>query len=150
VAVVLPNFSSRRLPPRGGVAQRTEPAIGLRLLSLQQVIEPREELEFEYCIRRVEPEQIDRLEVSVIWYTEGKGTEDIGVHLFQTFSPEQLKSAGCEHPQVVNTQLPASPLSYEGRLFKIRWCCRIRLFLTDGREISTEQPFYLGQLTNEV
>ncbi len=33
---------------------------------------------------------------------------------------------------------------------KIRWCVRLRLFLKGGREISAEQPFYLGHVTREV
>ncbi|GAB5403769.1 MAG: hypothetical protein Aurels2KO_20000 [Aureliella sp.] len=150
MAVVLPNFSSRRLSPRRGVAKRTEPAIGLRFLGLQNALEPNELLEFEYCVRRVTPEQVDRLELSVIWFTEGKGTEDIGVHLFQTLSSDDLCTHGCEEPRRISTLMPATPLSYEGQLFKIRWCVRIRLFLKNGREITTEQPFYLGNLTVEV
>ncbi len=150
MAVVLPNFSSRRLSPRRGVAERAEPAIGLRFLNLQNALEPNDLLELEYCIRRVTPDQVDRLELSVIWFTEGKSTEDIGVHLFQTLSPEDLCEQGCDEPRHLSTLMPTTPLSYEGQLFKIRWCVRIRLFLKNGREITTEQPFYLGNLTVEV
>lgn len=150
MAVVLPNFSSRRISTRRGVAQSAEPAIGLRFLGLQNALEPKETLEFEYCVRSVKAEDVDRVELSVVWFTEGKGTEDIGVHLFETLSPEQLCQQGCDSPRRVSTVMPTTPLSYEGRLFKIRWCVRIRLFLNNGREITTEQPFYLGNLTVEV
>lgn len=150
MAVVLSNFSSRRLPVRRSVAHRSEPAIGLRFLTLQTVLEPQELLEFEYCIKRVDIKQVDHLELSVLWFTEGKGSEDIGVHLFENVSGEELAQRSFESPRIVQTLLPASPLSYEGSLFKIRWCVRLRLFLNDGREITTEQPFYLGHLTVEV
>lgn len=150
MAVVLPKFSGRRVSPRLKIAYRTEPAIGLKLLSLQQALEPRELLEFEYCVKRVTAEQIDRLEVSVAWYTEGKGSEDIGVHFFESHAGDELGPHFLSEPQLASTVLPANPLSYEGRLFKIRWCVRLRLFLNNGREISAEQPFYLGQMTREI
>ena len=93
---------------------------------------------------------IDHLEVSVVWFTEGKGSEDIGVHLFENLGQEELSDMVLDSPHRVETELPQAPLSYEGQLFKIRWCVRLRLFLTDGREITAEQPFYLGHLTVEV
>ncbi len=150
MAVVLPSFSSRRVSAKRGLALRAEPAIGLRLLSLQNAIEPCESLELEYCVKRVSLEQIDRLELSIVWFTEGKGTEDIGVHHFESFTPEEISPDGLGQPVRLSTTLPAGPLSYEGKLFQIRWCVRLRLFLTNGREITNEQPFYLGHITKEV
>ena len=150
MANVLPKFSSRRLPQRRTLVGRTEPALGLRVLSLQHALEPGEILEFEYCIQRVSAELIDRLEVSVAWFTEGKGSEDIGVHCFESLSRSDLSRGALSEPRQCVTTLPATPLSFEGRLFKIRWCIRLRLFLSNGREISAEQPFYLGHLTAEV
>ncbi len=150
MAVVLPSFSSRRVSSKRGLALRAEPAIGLRFLTLQTAMEPGELLELEYCIKRVAADLIDRLEVSVVWFTEGKGTEDIGVHLFQNIPGAELGAAGVDQPRRIVSELPASPLSYEGKLFKIRWCVRLRLYLKDGREITSEQPFYLGHLTAEV
>ena len=150
MAIVLPKFSSRRVSPRRSIAGRTEPALGLRLRTLQQALEPGENLEFEYCIQRVSAELIDRLELSVAWYTEGKGSEDIGVHFFQSLSRSELSKLPLAEPHQVETVLPANPLSYDGRLFKIRWCIRLRLFLSDGRSVTAEHPFYLGHLTLEV
>lgn len=120
------------------------------MLALQFALEPGEQLEFEYAINRVEPELVDKLEVSVMWYTEGKGSEDIGVHLFQQVGREALTAIALNQPRRLSCQLPASPLSFEGRLLKIRWCVRLRLFLTDGRELSADKQFYLGHLTKEV
>lgn len=150
MAIVLPKLSGRRLSVTRRLTTRTEPALGLRLLSLQPCLEPQELLEFEYCLKRVTSEMIDRLEVSVIWYTEGKGSEDIGVHYFESVTSEQLTYACLEEPRRVATILPPNPLSYEGRLLKIRWCVRLRLYLLDGREMRAEQPFYLGHLTLEI
>ena len=149
MARVLPKFPSRRLSAKRRVA-RTEPALGLRFLGLQPRFEPKELLEFEFRVQRVTLAEVDRLEISVMWYTEGKGTEDFGVHFFQSLSGDELASVIDGRPHPIVTTLPASPLSYEGRLLNIRWCTRLRLYLNDGREISAERPFYLGNLTVEV
>ena len=44
------------------------------------------------------------------------------------------------------TTLPASPLSYDGEIVKIRWCVRVRAFLRRGKEVFFEQPFQLGDI----
>lgn len=150
MAIVLPKFSRLGAPTRERSTRRSEPAIGLRLLSLHPGHEPGDVLEFEFSIHRVAPESIDGLEASVLWVTEGKGSGDIGVHFFERISGVELTSRSLQEPRVLTTRLPDCPLSYEGRLMKIRWCVRLRLFLTDGREISAEQPFYLGHVTREV
>ncbi len=150
MAIVLPKLPSRRLSTRRSLTVRTEPAVGLRLLALQPRLEPCETLDFEYCLKRVTADMVDRLEVSVMWCTEGKGSEDLGVHLFESVTREQLAAQPLVQSRRVSTLLPAYPLSYEGRMMKIRWCVRLRLYLSDGREITAEQPFYLGHLTVEV
>jgi hypothetical protein len=122
----------------------------LRLLSLQPGLEPGETLEFEYAMNRVEPRLVDHLEVSVMWYTEGKGSEDIGIHLFQRIGSEALTAVPLDQPRRITCLLPASPLSFEGRLLKIRWCVRLRLFLNEGRELTTDKQFYLGHLTRDL
>jgi hypothetical protein len=117
---------------------------------LQPRLEPKELLEFEYRVQRVQAEDVDRLEISVMWYTEGKGTEDFGVHLFESFSGDNLPAVLTGEPHLIVTTLPAAPLSYEGRLLNVRWCVRLRLYMKEGRTVSAEKPFYLGPLTREV
>lgn len=101
-------------------------------------------------IRQVPVERIEGVEVSVMWYTEGKGDEDLHVHHFERFSGDQLRAAelGMElgplgEQQRIECRLPPTPLSYHGRLIRIRWCIRLRLFLDDGRSVVAEQPFHL-------
>ena len=113
-------------------------------------MEPGDTLDFEFSIHRVPVESIEGLEASVLWTTEGKGSEDIGVHFFERLSGSQLSAGSLQIPHLMSTRLPLCPLSYEGRLMKIRWRVRLRLFLKGGREISAEQPFYLGHVTREV
>lgn len=150
MADVLPKFPRRRLPTRRTVAGRIEPALGLRLNTLQPALLPGDLLEFEYCIQRISSQMIDRLEVSVVWYTEGKGSEDIGVHYFESHSRSELIKLPLSQPRRVQATLPMTPLSFEGRLFRIRWCVRLRLFLADGREKLAEQRFYLGGATRDI
>lgn len=150
MANVLQKFSNRRTSTTRPATRRSEPNLGLRLLSLQPGLEPGDSLEFEYAVNRVEPQLVESLEISVMWYTEGKGSEDIGVHLFQKIDHEALTATPLDFPRRLSCQLPASPLSFEGRLLKIRWCVRLRLFLIDGRKLTADKRFYLGHLTKEL
>jgi hypothetical protein len=122
--------------------------IGLRLCQPQGCYLPSMEFQCRWHVERISLDQVDRLEASVLWYTEGKGETDLGVAAFQRLDRDAvLRASGRGFLQ---TQLPASPLSYEGRLLRVRWCVRLRLFLLDGREIVAQQPFYLGALTRDV
>src|SRR5689334_22881768 len=98
----------------------------------------------ECMVEAADPRQVRSLEISVLWYTLGKGEEDLSVHYF-------LRDTGDEHgvldlnvPRRFETTLPNSPLSYDGVIVKICWCVRARLFLRGGREVVDEQPFQLG------
>jgi len=122
----------------------------IRLLGLQPTYMSQDVLEFEYRIANIQQNTISAVEVSVVWLTEGKGTEDLGVHFFQRLTGNSLAASDWSIPQKVQVPLPDSPLSYEGRLLKISWCVRVRFYLNDGTELVAQQPFYLGTVTHEV
>lgn len=122
----------------------------IRLLGLQPMYMPHDLLEFEYRVSNVDQNAISAVEASVVWLTEGKGTEDLGVHSFQRLTGNALVATDWSIPQKVQVPLPDSPLSYEGRLVKISWCVRVRFYLDDGTELVAQQPFYLGTVTREV
>jgi len=122
----------------------------IRLLGLQPTYMPHDQLDFEYRVSNVPQNAIAAVEVSVVWLTEGKGTEDLGVHFFQRLTGASLAATDWSVPQQVGVPLPDSPLSYEGRLLKISWCVRVRFYLNDGTELVAQQPFYLGTITREV
>ncbi|XZE54447.1 hypothetical protein SH139x_000412 [Planctomycetaceae bacterium SH139] len=82
----------------------------------------------------------------MLWYTEGKGDEDFAIHFFHRWSAARLSQLNLALPQTFATDLPASPLSYEGHLLRIRWCIRLRLFLAVGKEIVAEQPLRMSTL----
>lgn len=122
----------------------------IRLLGLQPTYMPGETLEFDYRVTNVAHTAISAVEVSVVWLTEGKGSEDMGVHFFQRLTGNSLAATDWSIPQKVTAPLPDSPLSYEGKLVKISWCVRVRFYLNDGTELVAQQPFYLGTITREV
>lgn len=93
----------------------------------------------------VHPDKVNSVEMSILWYTEGKGDEDCGVHYFEEHT------IGGHPPQRVawrpfSTKLPNSPLSYDGPLIKIRWCVRVRVFLETGKDVVGEKHFRLGKV----
>jgi hypothetical protein len=100
----------------------------------------------EYFVKNFEASKISAIETSVIWLTEGKGEEDIGVHYFERRLHRSLASDTFKHTQRLSTVLPASPLSYEGEILKIRWCVRVRLYLDEGQQITEDKYFRLGNV----
>jgi hypothetical protein len=88
--------------------------------------------------------QAEGLEASVMWYTEGKGDEDLHVHHFQRWNDAQLQQLDLRHALPLRCELPQTPLSYEGTLVRIRWCVRLRMFCRSGREIVVQAPFQLS------
>lgn len=101
------------------------------------------QLSARWRISRVPLERVQCMEISVLWHTEGKGDEDLQVHHFQRLEGDRLRRVGLGTDQSLRCRLPGTPLSYCGRLIRIRWCIRLRLFMSDGREIVAEQPFHL-------
>ena len=121
-----------------------EPLISLQILNTKRTYHPGDVLECEYQIDAVEPGQVQAVEASVLWYTEGKGDEDLGVHFFQRRVRSDASEKDLRQLHGFCTVLPNSPLSYAGKLVKVRWCARVRVFLRKGREVLFEQPFTLG------
>ncbi|MCG8650408.1 MAG: hypothetical protein MI861_11285 [Pirellulales bacterium] len=97
----------------------------------------------KWRISRVPLDEVQGVEVSVLWHTEGKGDEDLHVHHFHRLVENQIRRAGLADEQSLHCDLPLTPLSYHGRLISVRWCIRLRLFVSGGREIVAEQPFHL-------
>lgn len=106
-------------------------------------------LHASWRVGRIEQSELESVEVTILWSTDGKGDEDIGVHHFERFQSDQWTTHPPSQPRELQCRLPAAPLSYTGRLICIQWCIRVRAFLTDGREIVTEQPFYVVAAPNE-
>lgn len=80
-------------------------------------------------------------ELSLVWYTTGKGEENLAVHAFQRHTiADRVLPCSLE----LTTTLPQSPLSYAGRIVKVCWAVRVRLFLPGGKQLLFESPLQLG------
>jgi len=121
-------------------------AVTIRLDGNGRVYQPGETLSGEYLLESVPPEGVKAIEVSVLWYSEGKGDEDFAVHEFWRSDVEEGDVIHAGRPEPFNTILPRSPLSYEGMILKLRWCVRVRVFPNRGKEIVGQKTFRLGEV----
>ena len=133
---------------QAGVSQ-SFPAPTLRFLlqfdRASRIYEPLESITVRYEVAGAGAASMRAMERSILWYTEGKGEEDIGVHFFERITnapdlPEVLPQG------FFSNRLPASPLSYEGVIVKVRWCVRLRVFFEAGRDFVSEHVFSLGRI----
>lgn len=123
----------------------SEPAVIVRLEGNGRAYQPGRELAGRWWVEGLRPEDVVSVELSVLWYTEGKGDQDLAVHHFERFDAEQ-EPFDPRRPAHFRCRLPASPLSYDGQLVKIHWCVRVRVFVAHGKELFAEQRFRLGTI----
>ncbi len=115
-------------------------------LDKERLYSPGDFLICEYQIDLPSEIQIKVLETSVLWSTEGKGEQDIGVHFFER--KKSLPSANYLKIQKLSTVLPATPLSYHGRILRVDWFVRVKIFLSNGKTVTENRRFQLGQGCN--
>jgi hypothetical protein len=137
-------------PPTGSIGNQTESALIAPTLEVGfedgvDHFQPGDFLRCEYTVNVLPEHEIQAIETSVIWMTEGKGDTDIGVHHFERRQKQALTPDTFKHPQRISTVMPASPLTYEGNILKIRWCIRVRLFLPDANQVTHDCFFSLGE-----
>jgi len=123
-----------------------EPLFSIVLDKLQRVYQPGEALRGEYQIDAIDPSDLRAVELSVLWYSEGKGEEDLAVHYFERLTAENDEPPTLHELHRFEVTLPNSPLSYEGVFIKIRWCVRLRVFLRQGKDFVSERDFQLGEV----
>ncbi|MCA9177933.1 MAG: hypothetical protein KDB14_25895 [Planctomycetales bacterium] len=116
-------------------------SVELELLAPQATYHPGDEIRFRYRVQIAEEDSVSAVEVSVLWHTEGKGDEDLGVHFFERRTPDSTENVS--GPATLTVVLPNTPLSYDGRIVKIRWYVRVRAFPRKGRSFYQEAPFRL-------
>lgn len=107
--------------------------------------EPGDVLECRYRIVDPGDLQFHSLEASVLWYTEGKGEEDLLVNRFERRVASSTRGELLQE-QVIRATLPNSPLSYEGVIVKLIWCVRIKAFAPKGKRILQDRVFRLGSI----
>jgi len=122
-----------------------QPDVRIVLNKRRPIYEPGELLGFEFRVNDFALGDPTAVEVSIVWYTEGKGDEDLAVHFFDRVE-RGAGQADFHRPHGYTVSLPNAPLSYDGAIVKIRWCVRVRVFLGRGRDFVTEEPFRLGHV----
>jgi hypothetical protein len=122
-----------------------EPLISIQIQGNRPYFQPGEVMECDYQIDAVAPEELVAVETSLLWYTEGKGGEDLGVHYFERRVPSDA-DGDLRQWRRFQSVLPNSPLSYNGAIIRIRWCVRVRVMLRHGKQYYSEQAFRLGRI----
>lgn len=122
------------------------PTIRVSFVEPRTLYWPGETLACRYQIEAADNSDLQAVEASVMWQTEGKGEEDLAVHAFQRRVANDPPDGDLRRASQIETVLPNSPLSYSGVILKIRWRVRIRVFFGKGREITTDLPFKLGDV----
>jgi hypothetical protein len=122
------------------------PTIQLTLDSPTAHYRPGDRLAGRFLAHPTQPGAARAAELSVLWYTAGKGDEDMSVHYFERIVDEPTRPLDLRVPHRFVTDLPASPLSYDGQIVKVCWCVRLRLFFSQGQESMIELPFQLGNV----
>ncbi len=123
-----------------------KPLISLQLSDARREFEPGDELECRYQVDAVDPRDVQAVEVSVLWRTEGKGEEDMAVHFFRRRVPADVPESDLCALDSFRTILPNSPLSYDGAIVKLLWCVRARVFVKGGKDAHAELRFRLGRV----
>jgi hypothetical protein len=122
-----------------------EPLISIQIQGDRPCFQPGETIQCDYQIDAVPMDEIAAVEASVLWYTEGKGGEDMGVHYFERRLPADA-DGDLRQWRRFQVVLPNSPLTYDGSMIKVRWCVRVRAFLKCGKQCCHEHPLRLGRV----
>ncbi len=120
-----------------------KPQINIFLDSKDYIYHPGDCLTGSYRILDAQTDQINSVELSVLWHTEGKGDEDMSIIDYHSLSRQREDWINPHTPGKIETKLPLTPLSYEGVIIKIRWLVRVRLTLVSGEEFIAERGFFV-------
>lgn len=126
------------------------PNIRIALDSPTGHYQPGERLSGRFTIEGTQMRPVRAAELSVLWYSAGKGEEDLAVHHFERHVDDVAKPLDLRVPHRFSTVLPPSPLSYDGKIVKICWCVRVRLFMPHAQETVAELPFRLGSVAPAI
>ncbi len=144
VAIVLPKLPRVRASSRASLG--ATPSLTIELCRPDRRYAAGQPIAIQWHLQHSDLSLLDRVELSVLWQTEGKGDEDLHVHHFQSWNESQLKQTDMCEPQSLRCTLPSSPLTYDGTLLRIRWFVRLRVYQTDGRDFHSQVPFRLSGL----
>ncbi len=113
------------------------------------VFEPGETLRGSYKLAAAEVRRLEEVEVTIGWHTGGKGRKARGVEHCEVQRAGE-GSLGGNGSGKFSAVLPASPLSYDGVLIKIRWAVRVRATFSGSGQLAAEAVFQLGHVARVV
>lgn len=125
--------------------ERLEPRVLVDFDRPGRHYDPLETVRLRYQVAGTGDAEVRVIERSALWYTEGKGEEDLGMCFFERLTDPALLPPK-ERQGEFAFRLPASPMTYEGTIVKIRWCVRVRLFFKGRRDFISEHVFDVGEL----
>jgi hypothetical protein len=128
------------------VSANQSPLADLRIEDAGSPFAPGDVVRGSFAVASEHTGEVRLVELSVLWYTAGKGDEDFGVHFFQRYTAEGPEGVELTRRREFRTMLPEQPLSYDGLIVKVCWCARLRLFLPRGRQQVLEASFSLGDV----
>jgi hypothetical protein len=103
---------------------------------------PGDRLAGRYRVVGVDPADLTAVEVSVHWFTEGKGDADVGVHNYDKHGSD----GGAAAEGIFATTLPPGPWSYDGLVVKVVWCVQVRATRRRGKPVEGIAYFWLGDV----
>jgi hypothetical protein len=121
-----------------------EPEVRVRLES--EAYRPGDVLRGAFCVEGEAAAELKTVELSVLWRSEGKGDEDLGVIHYAEWTPASGEAIDLSQPREFEVRLPRTPLSYDGVIVKVHWCARVRVRWADVTEVVEEAPFRLGNV----
>lgn len=122
------------------------PSMTLKLDNTAGEYRPGQRLSGHFIAEGAKPWPVRSAELSILWYTAGTGDEDFAIHFFERYVDEPGRPLDLRLPRRFASTLPPSPLSYEGRIVKVCWCARLRVFPQQGPEVVCETAFRLGDV----
>jgi hypothetical protein len=105
----------------------------------QTEYEPGSELRGSVVLTPLAGQEDHKVELSVLWQTEGKGDTDFLVERFRVLT--EGGDAAAQGTHAFEVRLPLLPLTYSGTLLKIRWLVRVRRYATLGDDLIEEKDF---------
>jgi hypothetical protein len=121
-----------------------EPEVRVRLES--EAYRPGDVLRGAFCVEGEATADLKTVELSVLWRSEGKGDEDLGVIHYAEWTPASGEVIDLSQPREFEVRLPRTPLSYDGVIVKVHWCARVRARWADTTEVVEEAQFRLGNV----
>jgi hypothetical protein len=119
--------------------------VAIRFDDDRNTFEPGESLRVTCDLTERRAAEVTAVEWSVYWRTEGKGDEDREVHTNTAESADDVATG--ESPRLTfDCRLPASPLSYDGLVVRIRWFVAAKVKFFDGDAAEAETEFRLGHV----